>query len=70
MFDVSSTLVPNHIEPRGEQMDQPPCAHYLRSISTSHPAGIRCVLVNGEVVVEDGRQAARHAGRVLRRSSP
>ena len=31
------------------------------------PAGIGCVIVNGEVVVQDGRQTSSRPGRVLRR---
>jgi N-acyl-D-amino-acid deacylase len=35
-----------------------------------YPTGIPCVIVNGAVVVDDGRFNARPAGRVLGRSSP
>lgn len=31
-----------------------------------HPAGIRYVIVNGEVIVDDGRHTGKAAGRVLR----
>ena len=34
-----------------------------------YPSGIDCVLVNGEVVVEGGRQTRARPGRVLRRES-
>jgi len=33
-----------------------------------HPQGIRYVIVNGEVVVDDGRHTGAPAGRVLRAS--
>ena len=33
------------------------------------PVGVSCVMVNGEVVVEDGRQTPARPGRVLRRSA-
>ncbi|HET6615047.1 MAG TPA: amidohydrolase family protein, partial [Dehalococcoidia bacterium] len=34
-----------------------------------YPAGIDCVIVNGEIAAEGGRQTAARAGRMLRRSA-
>jgi N-acyl-D-aspartate/D-glutamate deacylase len=34
-----------------------------------YPAGIECVIVNGEIAAERGKQTAARAGRLLRRSS-
>jgi len=33
-----------------------------------YPTGIECVIVNGEVAAEGGRQTEARAGRVLRRA--
>ena len=34
-----------------------------------YPAGIDCVIVNGRVAAENGRQTERHAGRLVRREA-
>jgi N-acyl-D-amino-acid deacylase len=34
-----------------------------------YPAGIECVIVNGQVAAQDGRQTAARAGRMLRREA-
>ncbi len=33
------------------------------------PVGVSCVIVNGEIAVEDGRQTAARPGKVLRHSA-
>ena len=50
-------------------------AERVTDIATYHeprqyPAGIGAVLVNGELVVNGGKQTSQHSGRLLRRSSP